>query len=115
METIKIDWKNCHINSIHNEKLNKKYKMRAGSVLLKGEILEGIEKNDCSVREYYIPNGHSWVETSDGFIIDWVLNHIFETQDIKIFDKKRLEQIGITYIYHNNDKKIVSKIKRRYK
>jgi hypothetical protein len=115
MENIKIDFKNCHLNSIHNLNINKKYKMRAGSVLYNNEIIEGNEKIESSTREFYIPNGHSWNETDDGYIIDWVMNSLTGNRDIKLFNKQILKNMGVKYVYHTNEKNIVSKIKRRYK
>jgi hypothetical protein len=110
----KIDFKNCHINSLHNVKLNKKYKIRAGSVLYKSQILEGNENINVSVRNYYPPNGHSWIETDDGYIIDWVLNHKIGN-GIKMFNIEALENMGIKYIHHENEKGIINKIKKYYK
>ena len=111
----KIDFKNCHINSIHNSKLDKKkYRMRAGSVFYKDELLEGGENIDVSTKAFYPPNGHSWIETNDGFIVDWILNKHMG-KEILMFDKKRLEKIGIKYIPYKNEEGIIKKIKKYYK
>jgi hypothetical protein len=115
MENIKLEFKNCHLNCIHNLKLNKKYKMKAGSVSFKGEILEGNESIDVSTRNYYVPNGHSWIETEDGQIIDWAMNRLIKgSEEIKMFDKIKLEKLGIIYTSHINEKAIVNKIKKYY-
>ena len=112
---ILIHFKNCHLNSLCNLKLNKKYKMRSGQVFYMGKFKEGEVDIGISVRKFYPPAGHSWIETGDGYIIDWVINHNLKDYTKKKWPIDDLEDLGFYYRYHKNEDGIVKKLKRYYK
>jgi hypothetical protein len=105
---------NCHHISHYNYKLDKKnHTIRAGLVKYKGELLWGTKK-EFTTREFKYYEGHSWLETKDGNIVDWVINETLQRSDKKIWTKKEIEDLGFEYIYYDNEKPILNKLKKQF-
>jgi hypothetical protein len=107
----------CIANSYYNVYcLNnqKTMKPRFGGVYRNGKPLFGVDV-DVSVRRYDYKHSHCWVETNDGKVIDWVLNEVFGTVDVKVWDMQFLKEQGIEYRYFTNEKGIEKKANKTWK
>lgn len=107
----------CHFDSNYNSKHFKGNKQRAGCVYYKGRCLYGNLDDktfeEISTRQVYSTSFlHSWCETKNGTIVDWVIN---DTLNIPSNEKmewsfEELTKLGFEYKYYKNEKGILKKI-----
>ena len=108
----------CVNNAYYNTNYlgNKKtHKVRCGGVWFKGKQLFGGEM-DITTRKFHYSGSHAWVETTDGKIIDWVINEYLEEDDYKkcVWDKKEMEALGFEYRYYDNEVAIEKKLRKQF-
>jgi hypothetical protein len=108
----------CVFNAYYNTKFlknTKTHKVRCGGVWYKGTQLFGGNMN-IEPRKFYYGNSHAWVETTDGKIIDWVINEYLEEDDPKkcVWDKKEMEALGFEYRYYDQEEKIEKKLRKQF-
>jgi hypothetical protein len=112
-------WNALYHSAHHNDKKN--HTQRCGIVYYKGKMLYGEDPDfkkgaDISVREFHYGCGHTWTETKDGFIIDWVINWklgIKSSEKVK-FSKSELEELGFKYVYYTNEDNILKKSRKTF-
>jgi hypothetical protein len=94
----------------------KTHKVRCGTVSFKGHDIFTSDLN-VSPRKFNFYRGSPWwVETSDGKIIDWVINEYLEEPDLKklVWDKKEIEALGFEYKYYVNEVGIEKKTRKMF-
>lgn len=111
---------NCYWNVLyhtkhHNNKKN--HTQRLGIIYYKGEQIAGGGNDlDISTRLYYNGGGHTWTETNDGFVIDWVINdklNIPSSEKVK-WSKTELTELGFEYKYYKNEIGIKKKVEKSF-
>jgi hypothetical protein len=118
-----ISKKNCYWNSAWNAKhLNiKGNKARYGCIYYQGKCLYGNDGDfnlfeTIPTRKFHYGCGHTWTETKDGEIIDWVVNDVLKipsSQQI-VFKKSELEEKGFEWKYYENEKAIKTKTEKMF-
>jgi len=111
-----INKNNCYWNALYHTKHHKDKKnniQRLGAVYYKGVALEGDGNElDISAKKFYRGAGHTWTETKDDYIIDWVINNtlnISSNEKVK-WSKEELKELGFEYKYYKNEKGIKKKV-----
>lgn len=114
---------NCHFdawyNTCHFPKSGNKWRM--GMVVYKNKwVLFGNDPDynvgvNISTRNFTYSGGHSWVETKDGNIIDWVINYRMQVscEEKQEWTKDELKELGFEYMYYVNEDAIRNKTKRQ--
>ena len=108
----------CHIDAEYNAKHFKGNKHRAGCVFYKGKCLfgndDGVDKfENITTREAYSNRFlHSWCETKNGTIVDWVINDTLKipSSEKVEWNVEELTELGFEYKPYINEKGILKKI-----
>ena len=113
----------CHFDANYNANHFKGNKHRAGCVFYKGECLYGNEEGtkrfeNLTTRQAYSNRFlHSWCETKDGTIVDWVINDTLKIPSSEkiewTFDE--LKELGFEYKPYIHEKGILKKINASFK
>lgn len=113
-----INYQNCYWNSSWNTthlgiKTNK---ARYGCLYYKGKCLFGNDSDfnlfeKIPTRKFHYGCGHTWTETKDNEIIDWVINHTLKisSKEKILWKKEELVELGFEYKYYDNEKAIKTK------
>ena len=109
-----IHRRSCHNNAFYNAKADKKFKVRSGNVSYKGKTIYGYADLDIKTRQHHYGSSHSWVESQDGQIIDWVINDMLNRDDTIVWTKKEVEELGFEYKYYTNEKGIINQLKKLF-
>lgn len=107
----------CHFDANYNANHFKGNKHRAGCVYYKGKCLYGNRDDntfeEIPTRQVYSTGFlHSWCETKDGTIVDWVINSTLKIPSSEkvewTFDE--LKELGFEYKPYIHEKGILKKI-----
>jgi hypothetical protein len=113
-----INYQNCYWNTSWNTKhlKIKTNKARYGLIYYKGKCLYGNDSNfnlfeKIPARKFYYGCGHTWTETKDGEIIDWVVNHTLKKSSNEkiLWRKDELLELGFEFKYYENEEAIKKK------
>ena len=118
-----ISRNNCYWSSAWNTK-HLKIKgntARFGCIYYKGKCLFGNDRDfnlfeTIPTRKFHYSAGHTWTETKDGEIIDWVVNSVLKIPSTEkvLFKKEELEQMGFEWKYYENEKAIKTKTNKMF-
>lgn len=114
-------FKSCHFDAQYNSKHfpKLKNKWRLGMVVYKDMVLFGNDRDfnvgvNIPVKDYHYGCGHSWTETPNDEIIDWVINWKLGIgkEEKCVWTKAELEELGFKYYYYVNEDAIRKKTER---
>jgi hypothetical protein len=109
----------CHQDAIYNTKhlSIRGTKMRCGLVYYKEKCLFGndIDFNlfeKIPTRKFDYRCGHSWTETKDGKVVDWVVNHTLNIsgEEKNEWTYEELKELGFEYKFYEFEDGIRKKI-----
>lgn len=115
-----INKDNCYWNSSWNTthlgiKTNK---ARYGCLYYKGKCVGGNDKDfnlfeKIPTRKFHYGCGHTWTETKDNEVIDWMINYALKksSKEQILWKKDELLEMGFEYKYYENEVAIKKKVK----
>jgi hypothetical protein len=115
-------YQNCSFDAQYNTKHfpKEKNKWRLGVIFYKEIALYGNDPDfnlgwKISTKDFHYGCGHSWTETKDGDVIDWVVNWKLGVpiEEKCVWTKAELTEKGFLYHYYDNEDAIRKKLERR--